>query len=253
MLNLITMRKFYGPPEDFKTAITSLNLSGRWEEFPEGARFKTTNGGIIQWYSSTGSILVQGTAVAKKQILELLEKLSLADFIADKNSISYPQREDDAEKRIFLVHGHDIASKEQMELILLKLGLEPFVLANTSGNGLTIIEALEAQIGENGMANFGIVLLTPDDLGFSKADGDEKIRPRARQNVVLEMGMLIAAIGRKNTVILKKGDLEIPSDANGILYLEFKEHIREVCYKLVERLRSSGFEIDPQKAEKALY
>ncbi|MCM5530534.1 TIR domain-containing protein [Parasegetibacter sp. NRK P23] len=247
------MNKFYGPPEDFKTAITSLNLPGRWEEFPEGARFKTINGGIIQWYSSTGSILVQGTPSAKKQILALLETVSLSDFIEDKNRVVYPSPEVNDLRRIFLVHGHDIASKEQMELMLLKLGLEPFVLANTSGGGLTIIEALEAQIGKNGAANFGIVLLTPDDFGYSKSEGQENTRPRARQNVVLEMGMLIAAIGRKNTVILKKGDLEIPSDANGILYLEFKEHIREVCYKLLERLRSSGFEIDARKAERALY
>jgi predicted nucleotide-binding protein len=48
---------------------------------------------------------------------------------------------------VFVVHGHDAVAREQLELILLKLGLDPFVLANTGGGGLTIIEALEAEIG----------------------------------------------------------------------------------------------------------
>ncbi|MFN8297613.1 MAG: nucleotide-binding protein [Chitinophagales bacterium] len=52
--------------------------------------------------------------------------------------------------------------------------LEPFVLVNTSGGGLTIIEALEAEIGKDGNSKFGIVLLTPDDFGYSKAEGADK-------------------------------------------------------------------------------
>ena len=131
-----------------------------------------------------------------------------------------------------------------MELILHRLGLNPFVLANTSGGGLTIIEALENEIGPGGdSARFGIVLLTPDDMGYAKAEGDESAQPRARQNVVLEMGMLIAALGRSNVAILKKGHIEVPSDAAGILYLPFNNHVREAVPKLVDRLQKAGFRL----------
>lgn len=95
-----------------------------------------------------------------------------------------------------------------MELILHKLGLNPFVLANTGGGGLTIIEALESGIGpKQSQARFGIVLTTPDDMGYAKGEGSDAAQPRARQNVVLEMGMLISAAGRANIAILMKGHL----------------------------------------------
>ena len=58
-----------------------------------------------------------------------------------------PQNPQTASKKVFVVHGHDSIAREQLELIIHKLGLNPFVLANTSGSGLTIIEALEAEIG----------------------------------------------------------------------------------------------------------
>jgi predicted nucleotide-binding protein len=123
-------------------------------------------------------------------------------------------------------------------------------LANTSGHGKTIIEALEDHIGQNGSASIGIVLLTPDDRGYAIRDGEEKIRDRARQNVILEMGMLIAKLGRPNTVILLKGDVERPSDTDGIFYLGYKSHVKEVVVKLVERLESAGCKIDHKEALK---
>ena len=66
-------------------------------------------------------------------------------------------------KKVFVVYGHDDVACEQLELLLHRLDLDPFVLGNTSGGGLTIIEALEREIvsPSKGM-RFGIVLLTPD-------------------------------------------------------------------------------------------
>lgn len=151
------------------------------------------------------------------------------------------------------MHGHDTSSREQLELIIRRLGLNPYVLANTGGAGLTIIEALESEIRKDGKSKFGIVLLTPDDMGYSIQDGIEKTEPRARQNVVLEMGMLISAIGRENTVIIKKGHLELPTDANGIIYLGFNDHVKEVVPGLVDRLQTSGFQIDPLKIANAAF
>ena len=112
---------------------------------------------------------------------------------------------------------------------------------------LDSLEALEKEIGPRpGRTRFGIVLLTPDDMGYAKADGEGKVEPRARQNVVLEMGMLISALGRPNVAILKKGHIEIPSDAHGIIYISFNDHIREAVPRLVDRLRAAGFEFNAE-------
>ena len=155
-------------------------------------------------------------------------------------------------KKIFVVHGHDTAALDQLELILHRLELDPFILQNTAGDGLTIIEALEEEIGRHsGAARFGIVLLTPDDVGYAISAGPSHAKPRARQNVVLEMGMLVSAIGRKNVVILKKGDVEVPSDAQGIIYAQFTAHVKEVVPKIVQRLNAAGFELNPDAIGKA--
>ena len=125
------------------------------------------------------------------------------------------------------------------------VGLQPFILQNADGGSKTIIEALEQHIYQE--AAFGIVLLTPDDYGYPKTKGEADRQPRARQNVILEMGMIMAALGRARMVILKKGALELPSDAAGILDIEFNDHAREIVPKLAQRLQSAGFEIDPTK------
>jgi len=250
------MNKFLGHPEEFKQAIESLNQRGAWENFQQGLRFKTIDGGIIQWYQSTGTIQFQGNKTAKDRLSALVQGLEL-DKIQLQPSDNFATVVEQKAKsiktgsRIFVVHGHDTTSREQLELILHKLGLEPFVLANSGGGGLTIIEALEQEIGKDGNSKFGIVLLTPDDMGYSKDEGGDKAQPRARQNVVLEMGMLISAVGRKNTVMLKKGHLEVPSDANGILYLGFNDHVKEIVPRLVDRLKASGFDIDTAKITNA--
>ena len=63
----------------------------------------------------------------------------------------------------------------------------------------------------------------------------------------MEMGMVMAALGRGKMAILKKGALEMPSDAAGILYIEFNEHVREIVPKLAQSLQGAGFDIDPKK------
>jgi predicted nucleotide-binding protein len=92
--------------------------------------------------------------------------------------------------------------------------------------------------------------MTPDDVGYAKADGPDKKRERARQNVVLEMGMLISSLTRKNVAILKHISVEQPSDAAGIKYIPFEADVRECAQQLIQRLQNSGIEIDPERIAK---
>lgn len=152
-----------------------------------------------------------------------------------------------SEKRIFIVHGHDIPSLERLELILRRLDLAPYMLIKDAGTGGTLIEELEGKIGKDGTAVFGIVMMTPDDIGYAVKDGADKARSRARQNVILEMGMMLASLTRRNVAILRHVSIEQPSDADGIKYIAFEKDISECTQQLVQRLIASGFEIDPRK------
>ena len=248
--------KHNGTLDDLKTIVQGCGFSiSEVKEQENCNQIKTNEGAIVNWYPSTGTLSFQGKKGPKDKLIEAWGTYtgSAAPMQTHQENSEQqsppvsPQNPDTASKRVFVVHGHDTVAREQLELVLHKLGLNPFVLANTGGGGLTIIEALEKEIGpKNNQARFGIVLMTPDDMGYSKEDGPEKIEPRARQNVVLELGMLISAIGRPNIAILKKGHLEEPSDAKGVLYIPFNDHVKETVPKLANRLREAGFVLSPE-------
>lgn len=243
--------KHSGSLDDLKTIVQGCGFS--IDDVRDQGHFKqirTKQGAIINWYPSTGTISAQGNSEAKQRFATAWATYTGAPAPAPSvEGIAppvHPTNPTIASKKVFVVHGHDIVAREQLELVLHKLGLNPFVLANSGGGGLTIIEALEKEIGPStSQARFGIVLMTPDDLGYAKAEGPDKATPRARQNVVLELGMLISAIGRPNIAILKKGHLEEPSDAKGVLYIAFNDHVKETVPKLTNRLREAGFVLNP--------
>ncbi|MBD8642360.1 nucleotide-binding protein [Stenotrophomonas sp. CFBP 13724] len=249
--------KHTGSLEDLLTTIKGCGFSvDQVLDQEHGHQVRTSEGAIVNWYPSKGTLVFQGIREQREKI-----QSAWASYTGAPASPTVPEHVGEPEapanpatanKKVFLVHGHDVAAREQLELVLHKLGLDPFVLANTGGGGLTIIEALEAEIGpRNNQARFGIVLMTPDDMGYSKADGSEAVQPRARQNVVLETGMLISAVGRPNVAILKRGHLEVPSDAQGILYIPFNDHVKEVVPKLADRLRAAGFVLSPDAITRA--
>lgn len=115
----------------------------------------------------------------------------------------------------------------------------------TGGGGDTLIEALERMIGKAAQSAFGIVLATPDDLGYLKEDGAADAQPRARQNVIMEMGMLLASLTRRRCAIITKGHIEMPSNMGGVITVGSNDHVREAVPKLVQRLQDAGFELDP--------
>lgn len=250
--------KYLGNKDEFKKIIESVGVMGTWTESSGMLSYRAVDGGIINLYS-TGTVQVQGNKEAKVLWIEVVENLlnnlsGSVQFKQEVTNVIPVCRTDNAEikKKVFVVYGHDSVSRDQLELILMKLGLEPFILSNTGGGGNTLIEALEAEIiKSNNMCDFGIVLMTPDDMGYAISEGEDKIDFRARQNVVLEMGMLLSALSRDKVAILKKGHLELPSDTNGIIYIPFNTHVKECVPRLVDRLINSGFSISQEQITKA--
>jgi predicted nucleotide-binding protein len=116
---------------------------------------------------------------------------------------------------VFIVHGHNNEAKEKTARLLQKLSLNPIILHEKPNEGQTIIEKFE----KNSEVGFAIILLTFDDLGNSKKV--DKLLPRARQNVILEMGYFIGKLGRHRVCSLYEPDVELPSDFNGVLYVEY--------------------------------
>jgi predicted nucleotide-binding protein len=142
-------------------------------------------------------------------------------------------------RKVFVVHGHDDGAREAVARFLQRLGFEPVILHERANQGRTIIEKFEA----HGDVGFAVVLLTPDDFGALR-DGEQK--PRARQNVILELGYFIGRLTRARVCALKKGDVELPSDILGVVWEEFDER-GAWQMKLANELRAAKYEIDLNK------
>lgn len=117
---------------------------------------------------------------------------------------------------VFIVHGHDNEAKQAVARMIEQLDLDAIILDEQPQAGRTIIEKFEEHAGEVG---FAIVLLTPDDVG-AKADDAENLNPRARQNVIFELGFFVGRLGRGKVCSLYKQEVEIPSDYDGVGYVE---------------------------------
>jgi predicted nucleotide-binding protein len=121
------------------------------------------------------------------------------------------------------------------------MGLEAIILHEKASSGRTIIEKIEhySDVG------FAIVLYTPDDVGNVKGKADE-LNVRARQNVVFEHGYLIGRLGRENVAALVDGNLELPNDISGVVYISLDE-TSAWQLQLGKEMKQSGYEIDMNK------
>jgi predicted nucleotide-binding protein len=74
----------------------------------------------------------------------------------------------------------------------------------------------------------------------------KSLRPRARQNVILELGYFIGKLGRKRVSVTFREGVEQPSDILGMLYIRYGDD-RSWQIELAQELRAAGVEIDLNK------
>jgi predicted nucleotide-binding protein len=146
--------------------------------------------------------------------------------------------------RVFIIHGHDDGAKQSVARFIESLGLVAVILHEQTWGGRTVIENFE----EHSNVGFAIALLTPDDLGNSIRDEQEGLNPRARQNVIFELGFFIGKLGRSKVAALYKSDpvrgpIEIPSDYHGVRYFNMDAH-EGWKLPLAQEIKSTGIDID---------
>ena len=83
-------------------------------------------------------------------------------------------------------------------------------------------------------------MLTPDDVGNAIGSTSQ---PRARQNVIAELGYFVGRLGRSRVTVFRKGDVEVPSDFAGIVYIDL-DGGGAWKRSLGQELEEAGFEID---------
>lgn len=140
--------------------------------------------------------------------------------------------------KIFIVHGHDseflLELKDYIQNTL-RLG-QPVILREKASGGRTVIEKFEKEIRD---VDLVFVLMTPDDKG---SDAGPDVR-RSRQNVIFETGFFYAKLQRTSgrIVILKKGNIEIPSDIAGVTYIDISDGVALAGERIRVELRELGW------------
>jgi predicted nucleotide-binding protein len=183
------------------------------------------------------------TSAYLKKLRSIHERLDLFPAPAEGSDALGPREPSQRARsgpatKVFVVHGHDEGARESTARFLEQLGLQAVVLHEQANSGRTIIEKLEA----SGDVDYALILLTPDDVGAGVSRRDD-LKPRARQNVILELGYFFGRLGRRRVCALHKGNVEIPSDYHGIVYVPMDD--AGAWRLLVAReLRSAGFNVD---------
>jgi predicted nucleotide-binding protein len=142
--------------------------------------------------------------------------------------------------KAFIVHGHEVALREQTARFISSLDIEPVILMDQVNRGQTLIEKLES----NADAAFAVILCTGDDLGKGK-DADD-LGKRPRQNVILELGYFVGALGRERVCVLMEPCLEMPSDVHGVGYIEI-DNAGAWKFRLAREMKAAGLNIDLNK------
>lgn len=203
-------------------------------------RYKT--GEIVNVFDN-GNIQVQGKNTSQTKAL-----LGLNGTPASTNATSeHQQKASPTPRKVFVVYGHDKAARNELEAMLLRWGLEPLILDRLPSEGQTIIEKLEKYTTTEAIS-FGVVLATPDDEGYPVGNPEQK-KYRARQNVILELGLLLGQLGRSRVAVLIKqqDSMEKPSDIHGVIYLSFKDSVSEVAVSLAREMATQGISISVDK------
>lgn len=143
--------------------------------------------------------------------------------------------------KIFIVHGHDVDTRNDVELFVRSIGYEPIILCKRADMGNTIIEKIEREAKD---VCFAIVIYTYCDDGKSKEEAD--LKPRARQNVVFEHGFMCSHLGRARVCALLESGVEQPGDLQGVIYKSL-DATGMWKYDVAREMIAAGLKVDMNK------
>ena len=147
---------------------------------------------------------------------------------------------EETRRKVFISHGHDEEAKMTVAKFVENLGLKVTVLDEPPSSDLTVIENLEKYADDTG---FAIALLTPDDVGALKDEADQQLNPRARQNVIFELGYFIGKLNPNRVCLLYKEGVELPSGIRDVTYVPMDRN-NDWQLKIKQGMQDAGLPVD---------
>jgi hypothetical protein len=175
------IRKIFGSSSEYLTDLASIRFTPRVVSRSTGPSDYRD-----RWISGTNRTL--GLFNVMLEELRLSEQ---SDGLTESRGNPNPLT-----NKVFVVHGHDQEMKQSVARILERLGLTPIILHEQPNQARTIIE----KFVDYSDVSFAVVLFSPDDMGYQREQAPDQAKPRARQNVVFELGFFIGKLGRRHVL-----------------------------------------------------
>jgi len=173
--------------------------------------------------------------------VEVMASAPLASVAAPAQSIVSSLEVDLAtSRRVFIVHGRQRSFKQIVARFVERQQYEAVILDEQVDQGVHTI--FEKFLDEAADAAFAVAILTPDDLGRLKEE--KRDQPRARQNVIFELGYFIALLGKNRVVVLMEPSVEMPSDLAGVITIPIDLESDAWKMPLARAMKATGLVIN---------
>jgi predicted nucleotide-binding protein len=160
----------------------------------------------------------------------------------DPNGAAAPART----RQVLLAHGRDERWKQAVEHLLEQAGEHEIRIINRrSGEQGRLSDALDEPATTS---RYAVVLLTADDVGGPRLESDSEpfFSTRAHQEVVFQMGFLVAALRPGRVCVLYEDGVELPYELEGVSHVRL-DLAGTWQPKLLLHLRRAGFDYDMNK------
>ncbi|MFP5260975.1 MAG: TIR domain-containing protein [Blastocatellia bacterium] len=162
------------------------------------------------------------------------ERLPLYDEpvqAAHQQPMTMTVREIKRPRRIFISHGRSTDWQSVQAYIEKDLGIATLELAQEANRGRTVLQKLW---DESSKCSFAVVVMTgDDDIGTGQ--------PRARENVLHEIGFFQGKFGLENVCLLYEEETSIPSNIHGLVYISFPKGIIKASFGELQRELRAAF------------
>lgn len=167
-----------------------------------------------------------------------IERVSLAtlvrdiDYVFEVRSQTLPKETRvKRPRRIFISHGHSQDWLQVQAYIEKDVKLPTLELAQQPNKGRTVLQKLRE---ESDKCSFAVIIMTgDDDLGTGP--------PRARENVMHEIGFFQGKYGLERACLLYEEGTNIPSNIDGLVYIPFPKGSVGSTFTALQRELNAAF------------
>ncbi len=168
--------------------------------------------------------------ITREYIERLLVDIEYIFEVRSHSKLKVPESTSRPE-RIFISHGTSNEWRKVQAYVERDLDIPTLELAQEPNMGRTVLQKLTE---ESDKCRYAIVVLTGDDAIDSKA-------PRARENVMHEIGYFQGKFGLENVCLLYEEGTNIPSNIHGLAYIPFPKGLAEATFGAIQKELRSVF------------